>query len=192
MASASTLPAPALAASRAALNAAFADQQSAEAVKADADASANGTETNSNAESAEVLEPGEIQEVDMQAQADGIRTVFSDATNFNVKVRLSSRSCKVSVHRLTNLYLGQLSTLCTPRGLSGLILRPQRAVICRRHLYLGFPKPPCPRRLVRQSHWVGWKISSESSALTVWRSFGGEYLTIKFQSNTADFLVQVI
>jgi hypothetical protein len=189
MGSASTLPAPALAASRAALNAAFADQQSAEPVKADADASANGTET---AESAEVLEPGEIQEVDMQAQAEEIRTVFSDATNFNVKVRVSSRSCNVSVHRLTNLYLGQLSTLCTPHGLSGLILRPQKAVICRRHLYLGFPRPRCPRRLVRQSHWVGWKISSESSALTVWRSFGGEHLTSKLQSKTAEFLVQVI
>lgn len=34
------------------------------------------------------LEPGEIQEVDMQAQAEGIRTVFSDPTNFNVKVLL--------------------------------------------------------------------------------------------------------
>ena len=33
------------------------------------------------------LEPGEIQEVDMQAQADNIRTVFNDPTNFNVKVR---------------------------------------------------------------------------------------------------------
>jgi translation initiation factor 4E len=90
MASASTLPAPALAASRAALNAAFADQQSAEPVKADADSTSNGTETNGNGESAaELLEPGEIQEVDMQAQAEGIRTVFSDPTNFNVKVRLS-------------------------------------------------------------------------------------------------------
>jgi translation initiation factor 4E len=34
------------------------------------------------------LEPGEIQEVDMQAQAETIRTVFSDPKNFNVKVRL--------------------------------------------------------------------------------------------------------
>ena len=148
MASASTLPAPALAASRAALTAAFADQHSAESAKTEAD----GSTAETNGESAETLEPGEIQEVDMQAQAEGIRTVFSDPTNFNVKVRLSPRSCKVSVHRLTNLYLGQLSTLCTPRGLSGLILWPQRAVICRRHLYLASPKPPCPRRLVRQSH----------------------------------------
>jgi len=81
----STLPAPALTASRAALNAALADQQAAKSVKADAD---NGTEP--NGESAEMLEPGEIQEVDMQAQADGIRTVFSDPTNFNVKHPLYS------------------------------------------------------------------------------------------------------
>jgi translation initiation factor 4E len=86
MASASTLPAPALAASRAALNAAFADQQAAPPVDADANGRNNATESNGNAESEEVLEPGEIQEVDMQAQAEGIRTVFSDPTNFNVKV----------------------------------------------------------------------------------------------------------
>ncbi|CAK5280250.1 unnamed protein product [Mycena citricolor] len=57
------LPGPALSASRAALSAALADQ----------------------APEAESLEPGEIQEVevDMQAQAEGIRTVFSDPTNFN-------------------------------------------------------------------------------------------------------------
>lgn len=38
----------------------------------------------------ESLEPGEIQEVDMQAQAETIRTVFSDPTNFNVKHPLYS------------------------------------------------------------------------------------------------------
>lgn len=91
MASVSSLPAPALAASRAALNAAFADQQSAEPA---ADSSNNGTDANvnGNGDSAESLEPGEIQEVDMQAQAEGIRTVFSDPTHFNVKVRLFWRS----------------------------------------------------------------------------------------------------
>ncbi|KAI0756651.1 eukaryotic translation initiation factor 4E class I [Daedaleopsis nitida] len=36
------------------------------------------------------LEPGEIQEVDMQAQADTIRTVFSDPKSFNVKHPLFS------------------------------------------------------------------------------------------------------
>jgi translation initiation factor 4E len=62
----SMLSGSALTASRAALSAAMADQ-----------AVANDDES---------LEPGEIQEVDMQAQAEGIRTVFSDPTNFNVKV----------------------------------------------------------------------------------------------------------
>ncbi|KAG0708926.1 eukaryotic translation initiation factor 4E class I [Suillus ampliporus] len=36
------------------------------------------------------VEPGEIQEVDMQAQAEDIRTVFSHPTNFNVKHPLYS------------------------------------------------------------------------------------------------------
>ena len=68
MSAASTLPAQALQASRAALSAALADQSNS--TTADED-----------------LEAGEIQEVDMQAQAEGIRTVFSDPSNFNVKVR---------------------------------------------------------------------------------------------------------
>jgi translation initiation factor 4E len=59
----STLTGSALQASRAALTAALADQSPAED-----------------------LEPGEIQEIDMETQADSIRTVFSDPTNFNVKV----------------------------------------------------------------------------------------------------------
>nr|AIO05514.1 eukaryotic translation initiation factor 4E [Hypsizygus marmoreus] len=69
---ASTLSGPALQASRAALSAALADQP----------------ESTTTAE--ESLEPGEIQEVDMQAQAVGIRTVFSVPTNFNVKHPLFS------------------------------------------------------------------------------------------------------
>jgi translation initiation factor 4E len=41
----------------------------------------------------DVLEPGEIQEieVDMESQAEGIKTVFSDPSNFNVKVRCSAK-----------------------------------------------------------------------------------------------------
>ncbi len=69
MSATSALTGQALHASRAALTAALADQ-----------------ETNVPAEE-ELLEAGEIQEVDMQAQAEGIKTVFSDPTNFNVKVR---------------------------------------------------------------------------------------------------------
>ncbi|KAJ4486221.1 eukaryotic translation initiation factor 4E class I [Lentinula aciculospora] len=69
---ASTLNGPALAATRAALSAAMAD---------------NGVATSDDADS---FEPGEIQEVNMEAQAEGIRTVFSDPTNFNVKHPLYS------------------------------------------------------------------------------------------------------
>lgn len=74
---ASTLNGPALAATRAALSAAIADN-----TPADVDA--------------ESFEPGEIQEISMEAQAEGIRTVFSDPTNFNVKVCIISLffSCK--------------------------------------------------------------------------------------------------
>ena len=48
------------------------------------------------------VEPGEIQEVDMQAQADSIRTVFSDPTNFNVKVgpSLPPYAGPLTLHRL--------------------------------------------------------------------------------------------
>jgi len=67
---ASTLPAPALQASRAALNAAFADQP--------------------QADEPDSPEPGEIQEVDMEQQAEDLRTVFSDPKNFNVKHPLYS------------------------------------------------------------------------------------------------------
>ena len=74
MASASTLPAHALQASKAALNAALAE---------------NEVKTSSNGDAP--LEDGEIQEVDMQAQAENIRTVFNDPKNFNVKVRRKPR-----------------------------------------------------------------------------------------------------
>ncbi|KAG6850502.1 hypothetical protein H0H93_012503 [Arthromyces matolae] len=68
---ASTLTGAALQASRAALSAALADQP-------------KSTSSDAN------LEPGEIQEVDMVSQAESIRTVFSDPTNFNVKHPLYS------------------------------------------------------------------------------------------------------
>ncbi|KAF8626523.1 hypothetical protein AX15_004828 [Amanita polypyramis BW_CC] len=66
-----SLTGQALQASRAALNAAMADHSTIK-------------------EDGAPLEPGEIQEVDMQAQAEGIRTVFSDPKNFNVKHPLYS------------------------------------------------------------------------------------------------------
>ncbi|KIM48145.1 hypothetical protein M413DRAFT_16155 [Hebeloma cylindrosporum] len=70
MSATSTLTGQALQASRAALSAALADQ--------------------TIPDDEELLEPGEIQEVDMQAQAEGIKTVFSDPANFNVKHPLYS------------------------------------------------------------------------------------------------------
>ena len=67
---ASSLTGPALAATRAALSAAMAD---------------NATET-ANENDAENTELGEVQEINMEEQAEGIRTVFNDPKNFNVKV----------------------------------------------------------------------------------------------------------
>ncbi len=77
MASVSSLPGPALQASRSAVQAALAEHPEAEA---------HTTTKNGEAGDDDSLEPGEIQEVDMQAQAETIRTVFSDSKNFNVKV----------------------------------------------------------------------------------------------------------
>jgi translation initiation factor 4E len=83
MASVSTLPPQALQASRAALASALAEQP---VQNESADTINEGP-----------LEEGEIQEVDMQAQAEGIRTVFNDPTNFNVKVAVHPLSCIVSL-----------------------------------------------------------------------------------------------
>ncbi|TDL28735.1 eukaryotic translation initiation factor 4E class I [Rickenella mellea] len=82
MTSASSLPQAALHASRAALASALADSnEKSEELK---------NEGENGSTEAEDLEPGEIQEVDMESQAEGIRTVFSDPTNFNVKHPLYS------------------------------------------------------------------------------------------------------
>lgn len=70
----SSLPPAALQASRAALSAALADQES------------SGADNVAD----QAQEDGELQEVDMQAQAENIRTVFSDPANFNVKVCMPS------------------------------------------------------------------------------------------------------
>ena len=78
-----SLPGQALQASRAALSAALADNP---VPKDDVDSQ---------------LEPGEIDEVDMQAQAEGIRTVFSDPKNFNVKVWPPRRLRTRGVHNGT-------------------------------------------------------------------------------------------
>jgi translation initiation factor 4E len=76
----SSLPGPAIQAARSAVQAALAEHPEADAHSITKDTKA-GDEGS--------LEPGEIQEVDMQAQAETIRTVFSDPRNFNVKVNSS-------------------------------------------------------------------------------------------------------
>jgi len=78
MTSVSSLPGPALQASRSAVQAALAEHPETETHATAKDDGEVGDEAS--------LEPGEIQEVDMQAQAETIRTVFSDPKNFNVKV----------------------------------------------------------------------------------------------------------
>lgn len=92
MASVSSLPGPALQASRSAVQAAVAEHPEAEA---------HGTSKDGEAGDDGSLEPGEIQEVDMQAQAETIRTVFSDPKNFNVKVPLLTFTitylCSISI-----------------------------------------------------------------------------------------------
>ncbi len=82
MTSASSLPGPALQAARSAVQAALAEHPEADGRSATA--TKDGQEEDEGSP-----EPGEIQEVDMQAQAETIRTVFSDPKNFNVKVLLS-------------------------------------------------------------------------------------------------------
>lgn len=76
----STLPAPSQQANKAALTAALAENPL--------------TNTHTPSDNPD-MEPGEIQEIDMHAQAEGIRTVFSDPTNFNVKVCLFHRAIPV-------------------------------------------------------------------------------------------------
>ena len=106
MTTASMLTGSALQASRAAVTAAMEDQ----AVPSSAP---------------EDLEPGEIQEIDMETQADSIRTVFSDPTNFNVKV--CSLLQRVQVFRVK---YNRFSILFTLPGLFGLIHLQARIAIC--------------------------------------------------------------
>lgn len=83
MASSSSLPGPALHASQAAIKAAMAEHPESTMLKESETAEKEGANGDAS------IEPGEIQEVevDMQAQAETIRTVFSDPKTFNVKVR---------------------------------------------------------------------------------------------------------
>lgn len=124
MASLSTLPGPALQASKAALSAALAEIPVKD----------RNDQTDDNAD--EYLEPGEIQEVDMQAQAENIRTVFNDPQNFNVKVSFSLPRIPVaSLCRLVQTSFHNSTPSSLP-GLCGLIPPPPRAET--------FLKLPCP------------------------------------------------
>lgn len=84
MASATSLPASAMQASRAALSAALSENKD---LNGSNDATNNSSDSPANGDDAE---DGEVQEIDMESQAEGIRTVFSDPTNFNVKVSLTN------------------------------------------------------------------------------------------------------
>jgi hypothetical protein len=147
MSATSTLTGQALQASRAALSAALADQT---------------ISTNDE----ELLEAGEIQEVDMQAQAEGIKTVFSDPANFNVKVCRGHSSCA-----LISLKVGSIPS--TLPGRSGSIRLRQKVATCHRHLCRHSRRPRSLRHLVLQRHKGGWRTSNGSSALIAWRNFGG-------------------
>lgn len=145
----SSLSGAALQASRAALSAALADQPPSTLISAE-----------------EGLEPGEIQEVNMEAQAEGIRTVFSDPTNFNVKV--SHQSDPGRLYRLSSR-----SIPFTRLGHFGLTLLRPRAEICPRHPSLHFHRHRFPKLLVQLQPRAGWRTSSVSSASIVSRNSGG-------------------
>ena len=148
-AAASTLSGPAYHASRAALSAALSEQRSSlEAIQKE-----------------DSPEPGEIQEVDMQAQVETIRTVFNDPTNFNVKVVLLL--CRYTSEPNTNSFIPLCSILSTLRGLYGLIHPRLKVVTCRRLLYLRSHKRHSRKLLVWQPPRAGWKISRGSSVLIV-------------------------
>ena len=114
------------------------------------------------------LEPGEIQEVDMQAQAEGIRTVFNDPTNFNVKVPLSIFFPALLLPpKPTNsirFILPGPSGSTHPSQKDAIFLRPP----CR-----PFPRHQSLRPPAQQLHRGGWRTSNALSALTVLRNFGG-------------------
>lgn len=159
----SSLPAPALAASRAAVSSAIGDANKSDDNPAPLTivTSADG---NDSAADQDATPDG--QEISTLSQLEQIRTVFSDPSNFNVKVR--TLCVIVNIHMLTL----SCSTRSTRLGLFGSIRLLQRAATCRpppRHL----PSPPHSQPpLVLMA--VGWTTSRRSSALTAWRNSGGE------------------
>lgn len=103
------------------------------------------------------VEPGEIQEVDMQAQAEGIRTVFSHPTNFNVKVR------KGNSHHTAQFFISlHLSIPSTHLGPFGSIPLPQKAETFLKPPFLHSLKLLSLRPPVPLLHRDGWRISKKS------------------------------
>lgn len=84
-------------ASKVALNYALAEAKKSD----DRDVVDSPKETSQEDGAGDDVEDGEIQEVDMEAQAEGIRTVFSDPKNFNVTVRICSTCPRISELTLT-------------------------------------------------------------------------------------------
>ncbi|KDQ63683.1 hypothetical protein JAAARDRAFT_120254 [Jaapia argillacea MUCL 33604] len=82
MTSVSSLPGPALQASKNALTAALSENDTSDSASPPPRTEQTAAEDSS--------EPGEIQEVDMLQQAETLKTVFSDPQNFNVKHPLYS------------------------------------------------------------------------------------------------------
>jgi hypothetical protein len=163
---ASTLPGPAAQASKAALQAALAENEK------------NGATV------PEGEEEGQELEFNMEKQADNIRTVFSDPTNFNVKVRRGDHELLLYPLELTDASIGCISfsflvRICSIHsirpGLSGLTHQQRRAETCLRPLHFP-PSPPhhCQGRPGQPPPWAGWRISNESSASTASRSSGGK------------------
>lgn len=139
----STLPASFQHANKAALSAALAENP---------DSGSNGSDT----------EPGEIQEVDMQAQADDIRTVFSHPTNFNVKVCHEN-----SLHTVQVFISLHYSTPYIHLGPFGSIPLPQKAATYLKPPCLPSLKPLSLRPPVPLPHRGGWRISKKSSVSQV-------------------------
>jgi len=116
-------------------------------------------------------ELGELQEVNMEAQAEGIKTVFSDPKNFNVKVGDYP-------FRFSSTWIISFlppSILCIPHGPSGSTLLLQRIVIFPKPPFPCRPRLPCRRLLALLLLKAGWKISNASLALIALKSFGGEF-----------------
>ena len=114
MTSVSSLPSSALNASKAALAAAIADNTDSndDASKATDGASQppNLTVDTKAQDESEDKEPGEIQEVNMETQAEEIRTVFNDPERFNVKVIIAPLSPDL-LHAYSHLPASSLLTL---------------------------------------------------------------------------------